>query len=51
MFMRKRIDSGYNFAAENDIVGIVMLEIHSASDLPRVLNSTPFISVPRIEGN
>ncbi|TFK49776.1 hypothetical protein OE88DRAFT_1662429 [Heliocybe sulcata] len=29
----------YNFSAENDIVGIVMLEINSAKDLPRLKNS------------
>jgi phosphatidylserine decarboxylase len=29
----------YNFSAENDIVGIVMLEIRGASDLPKLKNS------------
>jgi phosphatidylserine decarboxylase len=32
-------ESGYKFQGENDIVGIVLLEIQSASDLPRLLNS------------
>ncbi|EPQ52482.1 hypothetical protein GLOTRDRAFT_140216 [Gloeophyllum trabeum ATCC 11539] len=30
----------YNFSAANDIVGIVMLEIHGAEDLPRLKNMT-----------
>lgn len=30
----------YNFSAANDILGIVMLEIQSASDLPKLKNST-----------
>ncbi|KDQ52654.1 hypothetical protein JAAARDRAFT_39909 [Jaapia argillacea MUCL 33604] len=30
----------YNFSAANDIVGIVMLEIKSASDLPKLKNMT-----------
>lgn len=29
----------YNFSAANDIVGIVMLEIQGATDLPRLKNS------------
>ena len=29
----------YNFSAANDIIGIVMLEIQSAADLPRLKNS------------
>jgi phosphatidylserine decarboxylase len=39
-FARKRQEKGYNLAAENDVVGIVLLEIHSAADLPRLKNST-----------
>jgi phosphatidylserine decarboxylase len=31
----------YNFSTENDIQGIVMLEIHGATDLPRLKNSEP----------
>jgi len=31
--------AGYNFSAANDIVGIVMLEIKSATDLPKLKNS------------
>ncbi|KIJ60324.1 hypothetical protein HYDPIDRAFT_177428 [Hydnomerulius pinastri MD-312] len=34
----KRVD--YNFSAANDIVGIVMLEIQGATDLPRLKNMT-----------
>ncbi|KAF7971904.1 hypothetical protein HWV62_19467 [Athelia sp. TMB] len=30
----------FNFSPENDILGIVMLEIQSASDLPRIKNMT-----------
>ncbi|KAI6017976.1 phosphatidylserine decarboxylase-domain-containing protein [Pisolithus microcarpus] len=30
----------YNFSAANDIVGIVMLEIHGATDLPKLKNMT-----------
>lgn len=29
----------YNFSAANDIVGIVMLEIEGATDLPKLKNS------------
>lgn len=29
----------FNFSAANDIVGIVMLEIQGAADLPRLKNS------------
>lgn len=29
----------YNFSAANDIVGIVMLEIRGATDLPKLKNS------------
>jgi phosphatidylserine decarboxylase len=32
----------FEFEADNDIVGIVMLEIHSATDLPRLPNSKSF---------
>jgi phosphatidylserine decarboxylase len=32
-------NAGYNFSAANDIVGIVMLEIQGATDLPRLKNS------------
>ena len=34
----------YEFDADNDIVGIVMLEIHGASDLPRWRNSKFFLT-------
>jgi phosphatidylserine decarboxylase len=34
---QKKVD--YNFSTENDIHGIVMLEIHGATDLPRLKNS------------
>jgi phosphatidylserine decarboxylase len=34
--------NSYEFDADNDIVGIVMLEIHGASDLPRWRNSEFF---------
>jgi phosphatidylserine decarboxylase len=37
-FRRKRQGPDYNFSAENDIVGIVMLEIRGASDLPKLKN-------------
>jgi phosphatidylserine decarboxylase len=37
-WVRKKED--YNFSASNDIVGIVMLEIQSATDLPKFKNST-----------
>lgn len=33
----KKVD--YNFSAANDIMGIVMLEIQGATDLPRLKNS------------
>lgn len=36
----RRKKDGYSFGGENDIVGIVMLEIKSAEDLPRLKNST-----------
>lgn len=36
---RKPRDKSYAFSAEDDIVGIVMLEVQSASDLPRLRNS------------
>ncbi|KAG6332884.1 hypothetical protein ID866_6202, partial [Astraeus odoratus] len=32
--------AGYNFSAANDIVGIVMLEIKGATDLPKLKNMT-----------
>ncbi|KAL4064564.1 phosphatidylserine decarboxylase-domain-containing protein [Scleroderma yunnanense] len=32
--------AGYNFSAANDIVGIVMLEIRGAADLPKLKNMT-----------
>jgi phosphatidylserine decarboxylase len=32
----------FEFEADNDIMGIVMLEIHSATDLPRLRNSKLF---------
>ncbi len=35
----KRKGRDYNFNAANDILGIVMLEIHGATDLPRLKNS------------
>jgi len=43
----RRKKDGYSFGSENDIVGIVMLEIKSAEDLPRLKNSTcqSFIAV------
>ena len=34
-----KLESGFKFQGANDIVGIVLLEIQSASDLPRLLNS------------
>ncbi|KAK7042929.1 phosphatidylserine decarboxylase [Paramarasmius palmivorus] len=37
---RSRRKSEYSFGGQNDIVGIVMLEIQSASDLPRLKNMT-----------
>lgn len=40
----------FNFSPENDILGIVMLEIQGATDLPRLKNSTcpsfPFLFCP-----
>lgn len=38
--------NSYEFDADNDIVGIVMLEIHGASDLPRWRNSELFLKSP-----
>lgn len=32
-------NADYNFSAANDIVGIVMLEIQGATDLPKLKNS------------
>jgi hypothetical protein len=37
--------TGYHLSAEHDIVGIVMLEISKADDLPRLKNSVYFHSV------
>ena len=34
-----KLESDFKFQGANDIVGIVLLEIQSASDLPRLLNS------------
>jgi len=39
-FRRGTRENGYQFNAENDIVGIVMIEILSAKDLPRLRNMT-----------
>ena len=33
-------EKNYNFNAANDIMGIVMLEIQGAHDLPKLKNST-----------
>jgi phosphatidylserine decarboxylase len=38
-FRRRARENGYQFNAENDIVGIVMVEILGAKDLPRLHNS------------
>lgn len=35
----------YNFSTKNDIQGIVMLEIHGATDLPRLKNSASILFV------
>ncbi|EJU05118.1 hypothetical protein DACRYDRAFT_76182 [Dacryopinax primogenitus] len=42
IFRRRRPSrsSDYNFSAETDILGIVMLEIAGADDLPKIKNST-----------
>lgn len=37
--LRGKKKADYNFSTQNDILGIVMLEIKSAEDLPRVKNS------------
>jgi len=37
--LRGKKKADYNFSAQNDILGIVMLEIKGAEDLPRVKNS------------
>ncbi|KZP08405.1 hypothetical protein FIBSPDRAFT_922684 [Athelia psychrophila] len=37
---RKRKKGDFNFSPENDILGIVMLEIQGATDLPRLKNMT-----------
>ncbi|KAF9486650.1 hypothetical protein BDN71DRAFT_1594824, partial [Pleurotus eryngii] len=39
-FRKKKTHEEYHFGASNDIVGIVMLEIHGADDLPRLENMT-----------
>ena len=40
---RSKKRSDYNFSAANDIMGIVMLEIKGATDLPRLKNSALFL--------
>ncbi|KAG8974217.1 hypothetical protein FRC05_007793 [Tulasnella sp. 425] len=37
---KKQFDSNFNFTSNNDIVGIVMLEIQGAEDLPKLKNMT-----------
>ncbi|KAG8905906.1 hypothetical protein FRB99_007986 [Tulasnella sp. 403] len=37
---KKGFDSRYNFSSTNDVVGIVMLEIQGAEDLPKLRNMT-----------
>ncbi|KAK7682588.1 hypothetical protein QCA50_014388 [Cerrena zonata] len=37
---RKGGDDGYHFNTENDILGIVMLEVRGAKDLPKIRNLT-----------
>jgi phosphatidylserine decarboxylase len=37
--------AGFELEADNDVMGIVMLEIHSATDLPRLRNSKSFESL------
>ncbi|KAL4264791.1 Phosphatidylserine decarboxylase proenzyme 2 [Pleurotus pulmonarius] len=39
-FRKNKTHGEYYFGASNDIVGIVMLEIHGADDLPRLKNMT-----------
>jgi phosphatidylserine decarboxylase len=34
-----KLDAGFKFQGSNDIVGIVLLEIQNATDLPRLANS------------
>lgn len=41
---KKQFDSNFNFSSNNDIVGIVMLEIQGAEDLPKLKNSKPKVS-------
>lgn len=38
---KKEFDSNYQISSNNDIVGIVMLEIQGAEDLPKLKNSKP----------
>jgi phosphatidylserine decarboxylase len=45
-FRRRGRNDGYQFNAENDIVGIVMLEVEGAKDLPRLRNSALIIFLP-----
>jgi len=40
---KKKREIGYQYAGGNDIIGIVMLEVQSAEDLPRLRNSTPSV--------
>ena len=39
---RRKKEVGYEFKGSNDIVGIVMLEIQGAEDLPKISNSKFF---------
>jgi len=41
--MKKKRGTGYQYAGGNDIIGIVMLEVQGAEDLPRLRNSTPSV--------
>lgn len=43
----KSAGAAYNFSAANDVVGIVMLEIRGATDLPRLKNSKWAYIIPR----
>lgn len=40
---KKKREIGYQYAGGNDIIGIVMLEVQGAEDLPRLRNSTPSV--------
>jgi len=40
---KKKRETGYQYAGGNDIIGIVMLEVQGAEDLPRLRNSTPSV--------